>query len=308
MTWLRLPGFRWQRRRAPLNNKNHVQPDTRALVLKAAADLGYKVQIRATTTAATQLNTVGVLIKRDPFGAARLDTFYYAVLAGIEDECQRLDLNLMYASLSVDEFSRADSWSPLLDNGDVDGLIIVGIVFNNLEVVKRIPTHIPIVVVDTFVNGLESDAITTSNFLGAYNAVSYLVEQGHRRIGLIGSTMLDSVHPSIRERCEGYLKALEDHGIEETYIENTIIHANSAYNATRQLLQRAPEVSALFCCNDVVGEFAVQAVKDMKLRVPEDISIIGFDDTEDAARSRPPLTTMHVDKELMGGAGGASAF
>ena len=88
-----------------LNNKSYVQPETRALVLKAAADLGYRLQVRAASAVPAELNTIGVLIKRDPFGSSRLDTFYYAVLSGIEDECQRLGLNLMYASLPVNEHS-----------------------------------------------------------------------------------------------------------------------------------------------------------------------------------------------------------
>lgn len=283
-----------------LNNKAYVQPDTRALVIKAAADLGYKLQVRVASTAAAQLNTIGVLIKRDPFGASRLDTFYYAVLSGIEDECHRLGLNLMYASLPVDEHSLGDSWSPLLENGDVDGLLIVGIVFSSTSVISRIPSHIPVVVVDGVLNDFECDIITTNNESGAYNAVSYLIEQGHTRIGLLGGTTSEAAHPSIRSRSTGYLKALAANGIENIYIEECVMNAKSAYDGTLRLLQRAPEVSAIFCCNDILAEQAVRAIKDIGLRVPEDISVIGFDDTEDAANCRPALSTMHIDKELMG--------
>lgn len=283
-----------------LNNKTHVQSTTRALVLKAAADLGYKLQVRVAPSAATEFNTVGVLIKRDPFGKARLDPFYYHVLCGIEDECQRLGLSLMYASLPVDEYSHANSWSPLLENGEVDGLVIVGIVFSDTGVVNRIPSHIPVVVVDALVPGFESDIITTDNVNGAYKAVSTLIEQGHRHISLIGSTNSNTDHPSICERREGYLKALAAHGIVESYIEASIMSPQSAYDAVRRLLDHSPQVSAIFSCNDLLAEHAVQAVKDAGLRVPEDISVIGFDDTEEGISCRPPLTTMHVDKQLMG--------
>lgn len=283
-----------------LNNKTHVQPSTRALVLKAAADLGYKLQVRVAPSAATEFNTVGVLIKRDPFGKARLDPFYYHVLCGIEDECQRLGLSLMYASLPVNEYSNASTWSPLLENGEVDGLVIVGIVFSDAEIIQRIPTHIPVIVVDALVPGFESDIITTDNLNGAYKAVSYLIEQGHRHIGLIGSSVSDADHPSIIERRAGYLKALADHGIKETYVEESIMSPESAYNAVLRLLQHSPQVSAIFSCNDLLAEHAVRAIKDAGLRVPEDISVIGFDDTEEGISCRPPLTTMHVDKQLMG--------
>jgi LacI family transcriptional regulator len=285
-----------------LNNKSYVQPQTRAQVLKAAADLGYKLQVRVASVAAAELNTIGVLIKRDPFGAGRLDTFYYAVLSGIEDECRRLGLNLMYASLSVDEYSVSTTWSPLLENGDVDGLVIVGIVFNDPTVVNRIPTHIPVVIVDGVLNGFECDSITTNNEASAYNAVKHLIDQGHRHIGLLGGTLSDAfpAHPSIRSRSEGYAKALADHSISEIYVEESIMSPTTAYDATMRLLQRSPQISALFCCNDVLAEQAVRAIRDMGLNVPEDISVVGFDDTEDAYNCRPPISTVHVDKELMG--------
>ncbi len=283
-----------------LNNKTHVQAATRALVLKAAADLGYKVQMRVAASAPTEFNTIGVLIKRDPFGQSRLDPFYYNVLCGIEDECQRLGLNLMYASLPVDEYSHASSWSPLLENGDVDGLAIVGIVFTDPAVIKRIPSHIPVIVVDGVASGLDCDIITTNNVDSAYRVISYLIEQGHTHIGLIGSTMSDSLHPSIRDRRDAYLRALADHGITDTYVEDSIMSPQSAYNATISLLQRAPQVSAIFSCNDLLAEHAVRAIKDMGLRVPEDVSVVGFDNTDEAINCRPPVTTMHVDRDLMG--------
>ncbi len=109
-----------------LNNKSNVLPATRSLVLKAAADLGYKLQIRMPTTVAARINTIGVAVKRDPGEFPRLDPFNYAVLCGFEDECERLGINLMYASIPVDKASYATAWSPLLENGDVDALAIVG--------------------------------------------------------------------------------------------------------------------------------------------------------------------------------------
>lgn len=284
-----------------LNNKSYVQSDTRAQVLKAAADLGYKLQVRVASTAA-ELNTIGVLIKRDPFGSGRLDTFYYAVLTGIEDECRNLGLNLMYSSLSVNEYSVGSSWSPMFENEDVDGLIIVGIVFDDPAVAKNIPSDIPVVIVDGVLPGFECDAITTNNEDSAYRAVKYLIDQGHTRIGLLGGALSDDApsHPSIRSRSRGYFKALADHGIQESFGEESVMSAKIAYDATLRLLQRSPEISALFCCNDVLAEQAVRAIRDMGQNVPEDISVIGFDDTEDAINCRPPLSTMHLDKELMG--------
>lgn len=195
-----------------LNNKSNVLPETRALVLKAAADIGYKLQIRVPTTLTSKINTIGVVVKRDPGELPRLDPFNYAVLCGIEDECKRLGLNLMYASLPVNEYSHATTWSPLLENGEVDGLVIIGVVLCNSAITSHIPQHIPVVLVDAFAPGIECDTILTDNLRGAYDAVKYLICQGHRRIGLIGSTSAGAEHPSIRDRRHGYLKALTEQG------------------------------------------------------------------------------------------------
>lgn len=283
-----------------LNNKSNVLPSTRALVLKAAADLGYKLQFRVPTAVASRLNTIGVVVKRDPGEFPRIDEFNYAILCGIENECERLGLNMMYASLPVNEYSQAQTWSPLLASSEVDGLVIVGIVFSDPTVTKRIPNHIPVVLVDAYAPRITCDTVVTNNISGAYEGVEYLIEQGHFSIGLIGSVSTHHEHPSICERRQGYLKALSDHRITRTYIENSLLQEKSAYEATLRLLQRAPEVTAIFACNDDTAAAAIRAVKDMRLRVPEDVSILGFDDTGIAANSEPPITTIRVDKELMG--------
>jgi len=283
-----------------LNNKSNVLPSTRALVLKAAADIGYKLQIRVPTTVASKISTIGVVVKRDPGELPRLDPFNYAVLCGIEDECERLGLNLMYASLPVNEFSQATTWSPLIENEDIDGLVIVGVAFHDPALASRIPRQIPLVLVDAFAAGIECDTVNTDNLHGAYEAVKYLIDNGHRRIGLIGSSSTGYDHPSISERRNGYLKALAEHGINGDYVENSLLQAESAFRATLSLLERAPEITAIFACNDDVAISAMRALDEIGKRVPEDVSVIGFDDK--AVELTPPvaLTTVKVEKELMG--------
>jgi LacI family transcriptional regulator len=283
-----------------LNNKSNVLPATRALVLKAASDLGYKLQIRVPTTVASKLNTIGVAMKRDPGELPRLDPFNYMVLCGIEDECERLGINLMYASLPVNEYSHAVTWSSLLENDGIDGLIIVGAVLRDPAVTNRIPRSIPIAIVDAFAKDIDCDMIVTNNVQGAYNAVRYLINQGHTRIGLIGSRNSGPEHPSIIERRQGYLKALAEYEIQKSYLEDSLLHGESAYHATLHLINRAPEITAIFACNDDTAQSVMHAVQDSNLRVPEDISVIGFDDTATAMNTEPPLTTMRVDKELLG--------
>jgi LacI family transcriptional regulator len=156
------------------------------------------------------------------------------------------------------------------------------------------------VVVDALATDIEYDAVLIDNFRGAYDAVRHLINQGHTRLGLIGSSTTNPEHPSITGRREGYLKALHDHGVQETYIEDSCLQGKQSYYATISLLNRAPEITAIFGCSDDVAQHVIQAIKDSGRRVPEDISVIGFDDALIATDTQPALTTMRVAKEFMG--------
>ncbi|MBZ0300547.1 MAG: LacI family transcriptional regulator [Anaerolineae bacterium] len=283
-----------------LNNKNNVLPDTRARVLKAASELGYKLQFRVHSAVASKLNTIGVIIKRDPIEYHGIDPFNYGLLCGIEDECKRLGMNMMFSTIPVDEYSHAVGSSPILAEAALDGLVIVGAILSDKALCDQLPTDIPIVFVDACAYHGEFDSVLIDNFGSAYQIVSHLIEQGHTTIGLIGSSSKSDEHPSIQERRRGYLQALADHGIDRTYIEDSSLMRQVASAAAQLLLTEHPEITALFACNDQLATDIIPLAHKLGRPVPESLSIVGFDDVDIAAKSMPPLTTMHVDRELMG--------
>jgi DNA-binding LacI/PurR family transcriptional regulator len=125
-----------------------------------------------------------------------------------------------------------------------------------------------------------------------------MIQKGHRHIGLIGTA--DNTFPSIRERREGYLKALARNGIQETYIENGMLNREAAFAATRVLMQRHPHITAIFAVNDNAAYGSISALRDMGYAVPDQVSVAGFDDLFYAIEMNPPLTTMSIDKVRMG--------
>jgi len=180
----------------------------------------------------------------------------------------------------------------------VDGLLMVGtFVDETITSIsgKRTP---PIVLVDGYSNTESFDSVISDNFRAAYQAVDYLIEKGHRHIGLIGGE--ECCYPSLKERRNGYLRAMKENGLTEIYIANFNINRSKGYEETISLLKEYPHLSALFCINDDVGSAAIRAVQTLGKRVPADISIIGYDDTYIAANTHPALTTMHVDTIAMG--------
>ena len=284
-----------------LNNKDNVLPETRTRVLKAAMNLGYRQQVRLPSTDVSQLSTIGVIMKRDPGEIQELDVFYYTVFQGIENECQRLNINMMYSSLDVDQHSWALDWTPNLDLEVIDGLVIVGASLPD-HVAGKLP-NVPIVMVDAYAPACKVDSVLIDNRQGAYEAMCYLLERGHRDIGLVGSTGDPHEHPGVHIRGQMYHRALDDYGVEARYvapIEGWALSVGPPYKAAYRLMQQSPHLTAIFAASDMIGVDVMKALNDLGYTVPDQVSVIGFDDTRFALDCKPNLTTMHVDKERLG--------
>jgi LacI family transcriptional regulator len=281
-----------------LNNKGNVSADVRSRVLSAVHTLGYKHPVRLPAENSVSLSVIGVISKRDLPPAPPINPFYSHVIAGIDHECQRHNLSLMYANVDVDELNRPSAIPPMMLERQLDGIIMIGTFVEDTihEVGKSV--NMPVVLVDGYAPGSEYDSIVSDNLMGAFHAVKYLIDMGHTRIGLIGSVA--NAYPSIRERRKGYVKALRSAGIQEEFIVDSPLSRAGGHNATVALLQQTPSITAIFACNDEVAMGAMTAAREMGRVIPDDLSLIGFDDIDLAQEITPPLTTVHVDKVLMG--------
>lgn len=284
-----------------LNNRPNVSPETRARVLEVAASMGYQMPMRVaiSETESPPIEVMGILVKQDNSGPLALNPFYSYVLSGAERECQRRNISLMYANLPVDHLSRPISYPLMLTNNQVDGVLVLGTFLE--DTIERIQetANLPIVLVDAYAPGQPFDSVVSDNINGAYQAVSYLIRQGHRHIGLVGSR--SDAYPSIRERRKGYTRALKHHQLDQTrYIEDSEQTSEGVFAATLRLLDRAPEITAIFACNDNMAMGVMNAARELDLTIPDDLSLIGFDDIDLAQEVRPALTTVHVDKVMMG--------
>ncbi len=281
-----------------LNNKPGISQETRRRVLEVAEQLAYPLKAQTTARTLNRLSTLGMVVKTDPDSPPQANPFYSKVILGIEDVCRRSGINLLFATLPVDENNRPVEAPQLMYHQGVDGLLMVGTYLDQpLSSLseKRTP---PIVLVDGYSRGDSYDKVVSDNFWGAYQAVNYLIRKGHRHIGLLGSE--PNAYPSLQERRNGYLRAMKDHKLSPGYIANFNINCSKGYNETIAFLQDYPHLTALFCINDDVASHAVRALNTLGKRVPTDISIIGYDDTYLAMNTQPALTTMHVDTLAMG--------
>jgi LacI family transcriptional regulator len=281
-----------------LRDKPGINAETRKRVLLTARKLGYQRKYLTESQPTTELSHIGLVMKSRIGHSDVVNQFYSPVIAGIENTCRNQRINLLYATIPVDEDNRPLELPRLFFDSHVDGVLLVGAFADELVIRAATEKSIPLVLVDAYAPIAIYDSVVSDNVQGAKEAVHYLIQQGHRHIGMVGS--LARTYPSIDDRRSGYVQALHDAGITETYFGDSHWQGDEVYEATTKLIQRHPQITALFGANDATAIGAMRAAQALGRRIPKDLSIIGFDDIDRARDILPPLTTMQVDKLTMG--------
>jgi len=276
-----------------LNNRPGVSETTRDHVLTVARDLGYALPRRShlSTAAVTHLG----LLNRPMHESLPANAFYADVLNGIEQVCLASHINISYSSLDIVN-GHLRSLPALAKDERISGLILVGAM--SQAVVEAIvdSMHLPIVLVDNCFPHCTWDAVMTDNAHGAFQETELLISQGHRHIALVGGPN----HPSIVERRAGYAAALQKHGLTPMIVESTGLEMADGGQASVELLQRAPETTAVVCSNDQQAVGALRKLQELGYQVPADFSVVGFDDINLAQLTSPPLTTIRVGRQALG--------
>jgi LacI family transcriptional regulator len=278
-----------------LNGSDHVRDKTRHKVLDAAQRLGYVMNQQARRLAGGKSHVIGLLV-RD------LSTGYIGeIIRGIDDELAGADYDLMLHTAHAAHRRNIDETEQVvaLTRGLADGLLLVlprnpGAYLESLR-----QRNFPHVLIDHQGINDQSPSVGATNRKGAYDATRYLIELGHRRIGFITGT-LDL--GCARARLEGYKAALADASIrvEAELVREGDFHQPEGYACAKALLSLTDPPTAIFASNDVMAFGAMEATRDAGLRIPDDVSIIGFDDIPQSDNVNPPLTTVRQPLEQMG--------
>jgi len=284
-----------------LNNRPHVAPETRARVLDAARALGYPIKENPPDSDGSPIKVIGLVTKHDLGFPIEINPFYSYIQAGVEGECRLQQISLMYATVEVDPSNHPVVWPAMINEQHVDGLILAGTFIEETADLFQRRIDVPIVLVDSYAPSLPFDGVVIDNTPAAMMAVGYLIGLGHTRIGLIGWN--EESPPSVRERKVGYCQALQEHGIREKLIEPSGLSRETGAEALRRLMDRHPDVTAVFACNDSSALGVLSGAREMGLVVPRDLSVVGFDNIAMASEIIPSLTTVHVHKTWMGALG-----
>ncbi len=281
-----------------LGDKPGISEETRVRVLEIARSLGYRFKSPSALAAAKKIKTIGLLVKSSPDDEPQANHFYSHIIAGVESACRQMGINLMFANLPVDRENFPLGIPPLLEKDDVDGLLLAGMIVE--DSISRIldARRCPVVLVDSYCTKHAYNSVISDNILGAYQATEYLIRKGHRQVGFIGGH--DQAYPSLRDRRTGYLRALADHDISTPYFADCLMNRVEVSAAVLKLVMQHREITGLVCVNDETAISTMYALIEAGIRVPQEISIIGFDDIYLAETVVPSLTTMRVNKQSMG--------
>ena len=277
-----------------INETRFVSPETKVRVLAAMDKLQYEPNRLASSLRRKdkRTHTIGLLIPDST------NPFFAEVLKGVEDASFDAGYNVILCN-SDDDPQKEVRYLEVLLSKQVDGIVLVsaGDSGESLKLVER--WNGKAVVVDRDLDAPELDSVSVDNEEGGYIATRYLLERGHSLIGCISGP--SSLTPS-SGRVKGYKKALIEFGA--TVNAETVIAGDfrpqSGYRAARTILEQNFRPTAIFATNDMMALGALRAINELGQRVPNDISIIGFDDISLASFTTPPLTTIAQPSYEMG--------
>lgn len=280
-----------------INNYPDVSEKTRSKIKKILDDENFYPNSQAQTLITKKTWTLGIVYYEN-LGFGLNHPFFAGVIESFKRQADKYGYSLLFGS--INNRLRNNTFLEYFKHKNVDGIAIICTADNDEEISEMIESDFPIVLVDKHSN--KTAAVGSNHFEGSRIAVNYLYELGHTRIAHIPGSDDENNWPST-ERKLGYKKAMKDLGlkINKRYIASSGNYdVKGGYNSMKELLSLKTRPTAVFVASDKMAIGAIDAIKDAGLKVPEDISIIGFDDIELAKYVTPKLTTVKQDGELIG--------
>lgn len=280
-----------------LNQYTDVNAKTRTKVLKVVEKLGYKPNAVARSLVMNRTRTIGLLVA-ELSRTRNAHHFMYDVICGVNDRAQELDYDLVLFSTSRTEQKRL-TYMDYVNKRRVDGVLMIGMRLDNPYTREVIDASVPSVLIDLPLTGETCSYVMTDNVAGARMAVEHLLSLGHSKIGFVNG------HPQAAvsiDRLRGYQDALQAAGIE--YDSSRVYYGDfkseDGVAGTDHLLQAHPELTAIFYASDLMAIGAIKMLQGQGKSIPDDLSIVGFDDIDLSTLIEPQLTTIRQNRYEMG--------
>ncbi|MGP4082329.1 LacI family DNA-binding transcriptional regulator [Pseudalkalibacillus sp. R45] len=280
-----------------LNGYSDVSEKTREKIKQVAKELKYSPNLLARSLVMNKTKTIGLLVSGMRIEGSK-DNFTYEVLCGINDYAAQSDYDLVLLSTSSEK-QHEKTYTQLCQERKVDGLILQGIKTDDPYLEEVLESDIPCVLIDIPIESETVGYVSVDNKEGAFKAVDHLLEQGHRHIGMINGHSQAFVS---KERLEGYKHALSKKELPfvEDYVVNGDFLEETAEQKAGELLSKFPDMTALFCASDLMAIGAMRGASNLGMNMPEDLSIVGFDNIILSAYTTPSLTTIAQNRYQLG--------
>jgi DNA-binding LacI/PurR family transcriptional regulator len=283
-----------------LNGRTSQMADeTRERVLRSIAELGYQPNANARGLRSQRTSTVAFLTV-DPSARFLADPFHTTLLSGMGDALRDRDYCLLVQALHPGR--PGEAFRRLFGQRRFDGAVVhlSGSQTERQRCVAELDASgCPFVLIEEQVHGPRCACVRADNRQGAERAVTYLRDQGHKRIGFL--TAADRTWPAVEERLAGYQEALKAHRLPGPRVwEVDVESSEAAQSVMDAVLRKEPAVTAVLCSNDVIALGALQAAKRIGRSVPEQLAVVGFDDFDFARYVEPALTTVALPVYDMG--------
>ncbi|MBC7343843.1 MAG: LacI family DNA-binding transcriptional regulator [Clostridia bacterium] len=275
-----------------LNDRGEISPETKERVLKVAAKLGYKPNKLARGLRSGKTGVVGVIV------GDIANPYFSMLVRGIERTARQFDYSVILQGTDED-YDREEEAIEIALAEQVDGILITPTQKGTDTVEELVASGTPFVLMSRYFKDLDTDYVVMDDRRGGFLATEHLIQRGHRRIAILNGPLHIS---SAIERYEGYLEAFKSYGLEpdKALVAEGCLTVEDGYRAALRLLDGPERPTAVFAFSDFVAFGVLRAANELDLRVPDDLAVVGFDDTFFGACVRPSLTTVGGSPEEIG--------
>ncbi|PJG84899.1 substrate-binding domain-containing protein [Conservatibacter flavescens] len=274
-----------------INNSRYVSDEIKEKVMAVVTQLNYTPSALARSLKIKETKTIGMLV------TATDNPFFYEVISGVESYCNQHHYNLIISNTYGNEERLQQNVDTLVQK-KIDGLLLM-CSESTFPAGNPINLPLPMVIMDWWPTELNADKIFEDAEYGGYLATKTLIKHGHTQIGIITGNLTKSI---AQNRLNGYKKALAEHHLplNPNWIIESHFHFEGGIKGMAQLLSQPHRPTAVFACSDTIAFGAYHTAWQQGLSIPQDISIIGYDDIHLAQYMSPPLSTIHQPKTELG--------
>ncbi len=240
------------------------------IVLSYVEEIGYKPNSIARSLRTGKTNTIGLIVEDIS------DVFFSTIAKHIEEKAYENGYRIIYSS-TEDNPEKAKELIDMYRDRHVDGYIIIPPDGIDKEIKDLIASGKPVVVLDRYIEDASIDYITVNNQESVYEAVKKLIESGRKNIAFV---TLNSLQSQMMGRLAGYEQALEEHSLPQYIKEVSYENVDTSIKHIVSLLQRKPEIDAVFFATNYLGVSGLKAIRELNLKIPEQLSVVCFDDYE----------------------------